>query len=82
MRPLQLTVMLQECKSTVIITLAPFLDKLIQSTYFVVDAIASIKTKAQMFVGQYSITLKMVDQGWSEPHVVLAIILCGTHLFI
>ena len=31
---------------------------------------------------QQTIALKMVDQGRSELHVVLTVILCGTHFFI
>ena len=52
MRSLQLTVMLQERKTAFIIMLGPLLDKLIQLTYFVVDAFSKLKAKTEMFAEQ------------------------------
>ena len=49
-RRLQQTAILQERKTTSVMMLGPLLDRLIQFTYFHVDAFGNIKAKTQMFV--------------------------------
>ena len=49
-RPLQQTAILQERKTTSVIMPGPLLDRLIQFTYFHVDAFGNIKAETQMFV--------------------------------
>ena len=54
-RPLQLTVMLQEHNTMFITTLGPLLDKLIPFTYFDVETFGKIKAKTQMLMEQCSV---------------------------